>query len=147
MAKGRIMKKPKVRTDGHLTGMRGVYLVAAELAGLGFIVSPTSRSAIGADLLVTDRQCKNSYTVQVKTNAKPVGFWLLGAKAASLKSDTLFYVLVNLREEGDHDFYVMPSAHVARQVNSEERRNSTWYAIYRKRVERYWNAWEYFGKP
>ncbi len=34
------------------TGMQGVYLVAAELTHLGFIVSVTSRSTRGADLLV-----------------------------------------------------------------------------------------------
>jgi hypothetical protein len=37
----------------QLTGMTGVYLAAAELSRLGFVVSPTSRSARGADLLVT----------------------------------------------------------------------------------------------
>ena len=35
----------------QLTGMRGVYLVAAELSRLGFIASPTSRSAVGSDIL------------------------------------------------------------------------------------------------
>jgi hypothetical protein len=39
----------------------GVYLVAAELSYRGFIVSPTSRSAIGADLLVTDQECKRTW--------------------------------------------------------------------------------------
>src|SRR5262245_16017444 len=58
----------------QLTGMRGVYLVAAELSRLGFIASPTSRSAIGADLLVTDQQCQNAFTVQVKTNASTFSF-------------------------------------------------------------------------
>ena len=38
----------------YITGMRGVYLVAAELSKRGFIASPTSRGAQGADLLVTD---------------------------------------------------------------------------------------------
>jgi hypothetical protein len=51
--------------------MRGVYLVASELSRLGFIASPTSRSAIGADILVTDQKCKRTYSVQVKKNAKP----------------------------------------------------------------------------
>jgi hypothetical protein len=32
------------------------YLTAVELVKLGLIVSPTSRSAIGADLLVTNEQ-------------------------------------------------------------------------------------------
>ena len=34
-------------SKGQMTGMRGVYLVAAELARLGFVASPTSRSAWG----------------------------------------------------------------------------------------------------
>jgi putative addiction module component (TIGR02574 family) len=40
---------------GQLTEMRGVYLVAAELSRLGFIASPTSRSALAADILVPDQ--------------------------------------------------------------------------------------------
>ena len=47
-------------STGQMTGMRGVYLVAAELCRYGLIVSPTSRSAIGADILATDSKCKNS---------------------------------------------------------------------------------------
>lgn len=58
--------------------MRGVYLVAAELSRLGFIASPTSRSARGADILATDQACARAFSVQVKTNAKNAGFWLVG---------------------------------------------------------------------
>jgi Bacterial SH3 domain/PAN domain len=43
----------KHRLNGYMTGMLGLYLAAAELVRCGFIVSPTSRSAIGADLLGT----------------------------------------------------------------------------------------------
>ena len=42
-----------------ITGMIGVYLTAAELSKRGFIVSPTSRGAEGADLLVTDQECQH----------------------------------------------------------------------------------------
>ncbi len=65
------------------TGMRGVYLVAAELASRDFVVSPTSRSAIGADLLVTDHTCRRAHSVQVKTNARPATFWLLSRSPSS----------------------------------------------------------------
>lgn len=58
----------------QLTGMRGVYLVEAELSRLGFIASPTSRSAIRADILVTDQSCRNIFSVQVKTNAPTFNF-------------------------------------------------------------------------
>src|SRR5439155_25614959 len=70
----------------QLTGMRGVYLVAPELSRRGFIASPTSRSAIGADILATDQACRRTYSVQVKTNAKTFGFWLLTEKARTTVS-------------------------------------------------------------
>src|SRR3972149_2996200 len=79
----------------QLTGMTGVYLVAAELSRRGFIASPTSRSAYGADLLVTDALCQRSYAVQVKTNARSFGFWLLSKNARVVKSRSLIYALVN----------------------------------------------------
>jgi len=60
--------------------MRGLYLVAAELSRLGFIVSPNARSAQGADLLVTDPECRRAMSVQVKTNARTFNLWLMGEK-------------------------------------------------------------------
>src|SRR5947207_2182869 len=95
----------------QLTGMQGVYLVAAELSRRGFVASPTSRSAQGADLLVTDVNRQRSYAVQVKTNARTFGFWLLGAKAKDMVSDSLVYALVNLRD--DTEYYLVPSRIVA----------------------------------
>jgi len=60
--------------------------VAAELVAKGYIVSPTSRNAMGADLLVTDEACERSFSVQVKTNAKRATFWLVGPRAEDMKS-------------------------------------------------------------
>ena len=45
-------------SKGMMSAMRGVYLTVAELSGVNLIVSPSSPSAIGADLLVTDHQCQ-----------------------------------------------------------------------------------------
>jgi hypothetical protein len=56
------------------TGMRAVYLVAAELEGLGWTVATTSRNAPGADLLVTNKSCSRAYSVQVKSNAGNANF-------------------------------------------------------------------------
>jgi len=69
-----------------MTGMLGVHLTAVELVKLGFIVSPTSRSAIGADLLATDQRCKKAWSVQVKTNAGTPNFWLVGAHTGEINS-------------------------------------------------------------
>jgi hypothetical protein len=52
------------------TGMQGVYHVAAELTHLGFIVSVTSRSAFGADLLVTDQRCQRLCLCKSKQTTK-----------------------------------------------------------------------------
>jgi len=81
----------------QLTGMLGVYLTAAELTNRGFIVSPTSRSAIGADLLVTDQRCRMAWSVQVKTQRQAANFWLVGNQAHKIQSPTHIYVFVNLR--------------------------------------------------
>src|SRR3989337_268872 len=97
---------------GQQTGMRGVYLVAAELAKRGFIASPTSRSAAGADILVTDRTCNRAYSIQVKTNARTFDFWLLSRHARELISPTHLYVLVNLRSRRgveEQEFFIVPS--------------------------------------
>src|SRR5262252_1995198 len=108
-------------SNGHMTGMRGVYLVAAELSRLGFIVSPTSRSARGADLLVTDQACQRAYSVQVKTNRKPSAFWLLNPDAKRMQSDTHIYVFVNIRGEQRPEYYVVPSRVVAERMKVSPR--------------------------
>jgi hypothetical protein len=73
-------------SKGMMTGMQGVFLVAAELSRRGFIVSTTSRNALGADLFVTDQRCQRTWSVQVKTNSRPASYWLTGEKARETKS-------------------------------------------------------------
>jgi hypothetical protein len=133
-------------SKGQLTGMQGVYLVAAELASRGFIASPTSRSAAGADLLVTDQLCRNAWTLQVKTNSKRGAWWLVGKSARAVRSPTLLYVLVNLNAKGAHEFYVMPSMDLARRVKTFKRPNSVFYGVSRKVADQYRDNWKIFGK-
>jgi len=129
--------------------MRGVYLVASELSRRGFIASPTSRSAIGADILVTDQSCQRSYSVQVKTNARSFSFFLLSKKAKEQVSDTHVYVLVNLRSRKDGEeieYYVVPSRVVARKVKRFDRKNSRWWAVPRSEVAEFRDKWSIFGE-
>jgi len=84
-------------SKGQMTGMRGVYLVAAELTRLGFITSPTSRSAWGADILATTQDCIRSFSVRVKTNGTRANFFLLGKHANSISAKSHVYVLVDIR--------------------------------------------------
>jgi hypothetical protein len=118
-------------TKGHLSGMQGVYLVAAELSARGFVVSPTLRNAAGADLLATDGHCKKAWSVQVKTNSGSANFWLLSKDAAEAKSDSHVYVFVNLkRETGKRpQFLVVRSEDVAKGMEISPRRTgSVWYS-------------------
>ena len=130
------------------TGMRGVYLVAAELSKREFIASPTSRSAVGADVLVTDAKCDNSYSVQVKTNATTFSFWLLSKKSETIRSRSHIYVFVNLRKNGDVEYFVVPSKYVVDNLRKEKSKNGrTWYSISCKAVEKYRDKWQIFKKP
>lgn len=134
----------------QLTGMRGVYLVAAELSRLGFIASPTSRSAIGADILATDQACARAYSVQVKTNAITYAFWLLSKKARTMVSPHHVYVFVNLRKRKNEEtieFYVVPSAVVAKKMVSSPRKASEWHQFNLADAKAFQNKWDYFGSP
>lgn len=142
-------------TKGQMTGMQGVYLVAAELTKRGLIVSPTSRSAFGADLLVTDDKCRHAWSVQVKTNAGRPPFWLLNKRANETKSDTHVYVLVNLGQRNSHqrlsppDFCVVPSRIVARRMRKTPprgRSRSIFYSIFREDIREYQDRWGAFGE-
>jgi len=118
-------------SKNQLTGMRGVYLVAAELSKHGFIASPTSRGARGADILATDPECKCAFSIQVKTRAPVSSYWLLSEYAKEMRSATLIYVFVNIKKEGlPPEFYVVPSAVVAKKMWIEKQKGgSIWYSF------------------
>lgn len=127
--------------------MTGVFLVAAELSRRGFIASPTSRNAQGADLLVTNAKGKRTFAVQVKTNASTFNFWLLNANAKELKSNSLIYALVNLRKDRI-EYYLVPSRIVSRNMRISPptpSRKSAWYSIYLEKVGKYKDNWRVFG--
>jgi hypothetical protein len=128
-----------------MTGIRGVYLVAAELSRLGFIASPTSRSAAGADLLVTDPCCKRACSVQVKTNARTFNFWLIGSKAKETVSDAHIYVLVHLKDNKRQglqiEYFVIPSKDLSHQGHHD----GAWPHIRRDKILEYRDAWDAFG--
>lgn len=133
---------------GQLTGMRGVYLVAAEMSRLGLIASPTSRSAQGADILVTTGDCKRAFSVQVKTNARFFRHWLAGKDIPV--SRTHIYVFVNLKanKKGIEavDFYVVPSKEVAKRVGLFKGANGAELRPFLiKHAHKYRNNWKLFG--
>ena len=143
------------RRNGHMTGMRGVYLTAAELTKGGLIVSPTSRSSFGADLLVTDEKCKKAWSVQVKTNYGRPKFWLFSKHSKQTASPSHVYVLVNLCRSNakqtklypSPDFYVVPSRIIARRLRTTPRKTGAiFYSIQVRDIDRYKERWSVFGK-
>jgi hypothetical protein len=130
----------------QFTGMTGLFLVAAELSKRSFIVSPTSRSAQAADLLVTDTMCKNVYAVQVKTNAATFNFWLVNKNTSQIISDNLVYALVNLRKAGP-EFFLVPSKVVATNIavsKITQTSKTVWYSIDSKDIVSFKDNWEIF---
>ena len=138
-------------SKGQMTGMRGVYLVASELCRSGLIASPTSRSAAGADILATDQECRHSFSIQVKTNARTFNFWLLNKKSRTLVSDTFVYVLVNIRQkkgEEQIEYFVVPSKIVSKRMKSSVQgdNQTVWHSIAYSEVEDYRDGWDIFTK-
>jgi hypothetical protein len=135
-------------SKGQTTGMIGVYLVAAELSKLGFIVSPTSRSAAGADLLVTDQRCKKAWSVQVKTNSSKAKFWLLGSHAKEMGSESHIYVFVDNAHGDTPEYTVVPNVDVVKRIDcSVSSKGSKWYAFYKSTWVSDGPGWELFGNP
>ena len=151
--RGRMRRVTKKRRNAQQTGMEGVYRVAAELTSRGFIVSPTSRSAKGADLLVTNSKCSQAFTVQVKANWLAPAYWLTGPNAISYRSHIV--VLVNLLEEGGSGeprppFYVVPGRIAKRLTRSRRAKTGkriVFYSIYRSEVAAFRDGWRIFGNP
>jgi len=133
----------------YFTGVTGLYLVAAALSKRKFIVSPTSRSANTADLLITDEFCQNAYAIQVKSNSTTFNFWLVGVNTSRIKSETFVYVFVNLRKTGP-EYHIVPSTVVATKVREDkptDTRKTTWYSIYLKEIAEFKDRWDVFLQP
>ena len=140
----RLAQKSKAASRTQMSGMRGVYLVAAELVRHNMIVSVTSRSAAGTDLLATTPDARKAWSVQVKASTKDdvrahARYFLLGKEARSLRSPSHVYVFVSIRRSGAQ-FYVVPSRVVAKQARVTHRKRSTWYSWYV--VDQYRDAWQ-----
>lgn len=129
-----------------MTGMRGVYLAAAELTHQGLIVSVTSRNARGADLFATDQAYKRTWSIQVKTSAKSASYWLLGNSYKEEVSSTHVYIFVTLRGDDRPEFYVVPSRDVAKNGETTPPRasGSVWHLYRRSFASRYRDKWSLF---
>jgi len=125
--------------------MLGVYLVAAELSRRGFTVSPTLRNAAGADLLATDQDCQNAWSIQVKTNSTKQAGWNLNKNVTQLSAPSYIYVFVDVDVSGKRppEFLVVASQRV--KAKARPTTGGYWFA----RSDRVSSdeGWGEFGNP
>lgn len=142
-----MLMSPKQASKSYVTQTTSLYETAAELARRGFVVAVTSRNAPGIDLMATTPDMAHTYGIQVKGNhwEGTQSYWLTGERAKSDAAPGLFYVLVNLKEEGARlDFYVVPSEIVAKRLDIDERKTgSTWYSF--SRDKEFLERWDLFA--
>jgi hypothetical protein len=128
------------------TSAEGMYLAAAELCRRGFNVTPTSRNMAGADLLITDDRCRNTWTIQVKVtdgNLPNRRGWLLGKNAKKTAHRTHAYVFVFLNPNERPDFYVVRSTIVAKKQSGP----SSMPEFRLKHASKHKDGWELLGRP
>jgi hypothetical protein len=134
-----------VERQRQISGMAGVYYVAAELSSLGYIVAVTSRNALGADLLVSTADLDKSFNVQVKTNRTrgTQAYWLMGDVANIPVSRNLVYVFVNMKKDAKPDFYIVGSEEVSKNLEPYRSKGKEKYQF--RRNARYKDNWAVFS--
>ncbi len=104
----------QARLSSVLTGVAGEYFVGAELSRRGYVASITLRNTRGIDLLVSNVDASKAVGIQVKTKQGKARDWILNQKVEDYHSDSLFYIFVNLPEDGSPpEFFIVPSKVVA----------------------------------
>ena len=125
----------------QLSGMRGVFLVAAELSERGFVVSPTSRSAKGVDLLATNGDGTRTFAVEVKSTTRAT-FWIVGMNAGKRPARNNIWVFVKFGKPRERSrFFVVPSNVLRKYFN----KGKTVPFVKRKAIEKYEDKWTAFG--
>jgi len=139
-------------SKGQITGMRGVYLVAAELTKLGLVVSPTARSAQGVDLLATPEDHSRTFSIEVKTVSNNT-FWQLGKGADRWHRDYI-YVFVRLQSARGAEtitYYPVPSKFVAKNKmlpdpnRPPDKQYRLGFTIWKTQLSQFENKWRAFG--
>ncbi len=124
-----------------ITGIAGVYFVAAKLSWLGIIAVPTMRNTRGIDLLVSSGDGKRLATVQVKTQRQKLNFWLCKPLDRG-RPENLFYAFVRPVKRGSADLeaFIFPAAKV--KVRTSKNGKFTFFRLPSRRREEHLNRWD-----
>ena len=99
-----------------LTGITGEYYVAAELSKKGLFAAITLRNNEGCDILLTNPNTNEQFSIQVKTtwNRRK---WVLNQKVEKETNRNHYYVFVNLfKEEKRPEFFIINSFELAQNI-------------------------------
>lgn len=116
----------------QISGMTGVYYVAAELSKLGYIALVTARNTKAADIVAMNDETGLSVAIEVKTCgiSTPDNFWLLDEKDCEKKPNNFVYVFVKLNKDKPHDFYVVPAQFVVENIKKDEAKTGKRMVLY-----------------
>jgi len=107
------------KLESTLVGVAGEYLVAGELSLRGYIASITLRNSRGIDIIASNPDGTKSVSIQVKTNSKGEGKWILNQKSETFYSENHYYILVALEAIGKRPkYYIVPSKIVAEYIST-----------------------------
>lgn len=138
----------------HNSGMRGVYLAAAELSmNPNLVVTVTARNGVGADILAYNKESRRFFAVQVKTNTHGSkstlrSFWLIGKSLQDTEPREDFVWILIADHAVEHDdapeFWVVPDAVMIERSPRPNMKGLP--SISRSKVEEYIDKWEIFGE-
>ena len=146
------MSEEQKLSNAQMNGMRGVFLVASELARRGLITSPTSRSARGADILATAPDLSKAFSVEVKTTTNNK-IWQLSTHAKFTKAASHAYVFVRIWKRKSKEevitYYPVSSKLVAEKSRlpnpGRSKQYRKGYSMDLQEVETFQNNWSIFG--
>ncbi len=131
--------------DAQVTGNVGLYWTCYHLSRMGWNAMPTARNARGVDIIVYNRDCSRTISIQVKTLSKknPVP---LGTSLDKLMGD--FWVIVN-NVLTSPVAYVLVPLEVRRLAHRGEKdgRVSYWLQPSSYCVQEFQEAWNRIGEP
>ena len=141
-----------------LSGVAGVYFVAAEMSRLGLIALVTVRNTKGVDILASSDDAQRFVGVEVKTVQGSRTEWLISKGVEELKdAANRVFVFVALNERGSPSYYIVPGHDVAVYAMTShqkwlagaaagrERADGSMRKFRIERPEKYHNKWELLG--
>jgi hypothetical protein len=100
------------KLDTNNVSLAGEFAVLAQLALRGYVANMTLGRAKGIDILVANPDTGRMLKIEVKTSLKPLS-WIMSEKHERLNDPDLFFCFVNITEDNDFRFFIVPSAVVA----------------------------------